>query len=98
NHLERLANTIRSYPALERKVSNIVTGNGKEAIKLKPRRVLIFGSGGKEMTGRRTSTTTFHARSGAATSRGFSCDCLVYDEAMILSNEQIGASMPTMRA
>ena len=98
NHLERLANTIRSYPALERKVSNIVTGNGKEAIKLKPRRVLIFGPGGKEMTGRRTSKIEFHARSGSATSRGFSCDCLVYDEAMILSNEQVGASMPTMRA
>ncbi len=98
NHLERLSNTIKSYPALERKVSNIVTGNGKEAIKLKPRKVLIFGPGGKEMTARRTSKIEFHARSGAATSRGFSCDCLVYDEAMILSNEQVGASMPTMRA
>jgi hypothetical protein len=98
NHLERLSNTIHSYPALEKKVQGIVTGNGKEAIKLKPKRVLIFGPGGKEMTPRRTSKIEFHARSGAATSRGFSCDCLVYDEAMILSNEQVGASMPTMRA
>ena len=98
NHLERLSNTIHSYPALERRVAGIVTGNGKEAIKLKPRRMLIFGSGGKEMTPRRTAKIEFHARSGAATSRGFSCDCLVYDEAMILSNEQVGASMPTMRA
>lgn len=98
NHLQRLSDTIRSYPALEKRVATIVTGNGKEAIKLRPRRTLIFGPGGKEMTPRRTSKIEFHARSGSATSRGFSCDCLVYDEAMILSNEQVGASMPTMRA
>jgi hypothetical protein len=98
NHLERLSNTIKSYPSLDKKVSNIVTGNGKEAIKLKPRPTLIFGPGGKEILARRTSKIEFHARSGSATSRGFSCDCLVYDEAMILSNEQVGASMPTMRA
>jgi hypothetical protein len=98
NHLQRLTDTIKSYPSLEKKVASIVTGNGKEAIKLKPRRTIIFGSGGKEISARRTSKIEFHARSGAATSRGFSCDCLVYDEAMILSNEQVGASMPTMRA
>ena len=98
NHLQRLSDTIRSYPSLDKRVAGIVTGNGKEAIKLKPRRTLIFGPGGKEMTPRRTCKIEFHARSGAATSRGFSCDCLVYDEAMILSDEQVGASMPTMRA
>jgi hypothetical protein len=104
NHLQRLTTTLQSYPALEKKLRGgsvrhgVITGNGKEAIVLKPRPTLIFGAGGKEITARRTSKIEFHARAGASTSRGFSCDCLVYDEAMILSNEQVGASMPTMRA
>lgn len=98
NHLERLQNVLLEYPALRKRVSNIRTGNGKEAIILKPRRTLIFGSGGKEILRYRSSKLEFHARSGAATSRGFSCDCLVYDESMILTDEQVGASMPTMSA
>jgi hypothetical protein len=98
NHLERLQMVLLEYPALARRVSNIRTGNGKEAIILKPRPTLIFGAGGRQMLRRRASKLEFHARSGAATSRGFSCDCLVYDEAMILSDEQVGASMPTMSA
>lgn len=98
NHLERLQNTLLEYPALKKRVSNIRTGNGKEAIILKPRRTLIFGSTGKEILRYRSSKLEFHARSGASTSRGFSCDCLVYDESMILTDEQVGASMPTMSA
>ena len=98
NHLERLQSVLMEYPALRKRVSNIRTGNGKEAIILKPRRTLIFGSGGKEIYRYRASKLEFHARSGSATSRGFSCDFLVYDEAMILSDEQVGASMPTMSA
>jgi hypothetical protein len=98
NHLERLQNTLLEYPSLKKRVSNIRTGNGKEAIILKPRRTLIFGSTGKEILRYRSSKLEFHARSGAATSRGFSCDCLVYDESMILTDEQVGASMPTMSA
>ena len=98
NHLERLQNVLLEYPALRKRVSNIRTGNGKEAIILKPRRTLIFGPGGKEILRYRSSKLEFHARSGAATSRGFSCDCLVYDESMILTDEQVGASMPTMSA
>lgn len=104
SHLERLANTLRAYPALEKRLRGgsvrhgVATANGKEAIVLKPRPVIIFGSSGKEIRKARTSRIQFHARSGASTSRGFSCDCLVYDEAMILSDEQVGASMPTMRA
>jgi hypothetical protein len=98
SHLERLQEVLNMYPALRNRVSNIRTGNGKEAIILKPRKTLIFGSGGKEIYRRESSKLEFHARSGAATSRGFSCDCLVYDEAMILSDEQVGASLPTMSA
>lgn len=97
-HLRRLKQQINEYPALARKVANIREGNGKEAIILKPKKTLIFGSSGREMTKRRQSFLEFHARSGQATSRGFSCDCLVYDEAMILTDEQVGASMPTMSA
>jgi len=101
NHLERLIRTIRDHPALDKwvpRTGGIITGNGKEAIKLKARPVSIWGSTGKEMTRRVSSKIQFHARSGAATSRGFSCDCLVYDEAMILTEEQVGASLPTMSA
>lgn len=100
NHLERLATTIRNYPALEKRLkpNGIHTANGKESIDLRPRPTLIFGPGGKEIRRRVSSKLQFHARSGASTSRGFSCDTLVYDEAMILSDEQVGASMPTMRA
>ena len=100
NHLERLSNTIKSYPSLDKKVSNIVTGNGKEAIKLKPRPTLIFGASGKEILARRTSKSGFTWSLRLCRDfRGFSCDCLRWrDEAMILSNEQVGASMPTMRA
>ena len=98
NHLERLQMVLMEYPALGKRVSNIRTGNGKEAIILKPRPTLIFGSDGRSILRRRASKLEFHARSGSATSRGFSCDCLVYDEAMILSDEQVGASMPTMSA
>jgi hypothetical protein len=101
NHMERLKETLANNPALMKWVKprgGIVSSNGKEAIVLKPRPVTIFGSGGHEMTKRRTSKIQFHARAGASTSRGFSCDLLVYDEAMILTEEQVGASMPTMSA
>jgi hypothetical protein len=97
-HLQRLKATIQEYPSLDRKVANIREGNGKEAIILKPRPILIMGSDHKLVTKRRSSKIEFHARSGAATSRGFSCDTLIYDEAMILSEEQVGASFPTMSA
>jgi hypothetical protein len=98
NHLLRLKTVIQEYPVLDRKVSNIREGNGKEAIILKPKKILIMGSDSKYVTRRRSSKLEFHARSGSATSRGFSCDFLVYDEAMILSDEQVGASLPTMSA
>lgn len=39
----------------------------------------------------------FVARSGGS-GRGFSCDCLILDEAMILGDEQMAAIMPTMSA
>jgi hypothetical protein len=101
NHMERLKETLGNYPSLMKRVKargGIVSSNGKEAIVLKPRPVSIWGSTGKEMTRRRSSKIQFHARAGSATSRGFSCDCLVYDEAMILTEEQVGASLPTMSA
>jgi hypothetical protein len=97
-HLARLKTQLAEYPALMKRVSNIREGNGKEAIILKSRPTLVMGSGSKWVTKRRSCKLEFHARSGAATSRGFSCDLLIYDEAMILSDEQVGASMPTMSA
>jgi hypothetical protein len=39
----------------------------------------------------------FLARSRGS-GRSFTADCVVYDEAMILSDDQVGASMPTMSA
>ncbi len=98
NHLERLNQVLTEYPSLMKRVSTVRTGNGKEAIILKPKPTLIFGAGGREILRKQSSKLEFHARSGSATSRGFSCDTLVYDEAMILTDEQVGASMPTMSA
>lgn len=98
NHFSRLKNFIHSYPSLEKKVARIAGSHGEESIELKPRPVRIMGSDSKWVTKRRACKLQFHARSGSATSRGFSCDCLVYDEAMILSEDQVGASMPTMSA
>jgi hypothetical protein len=85
------------HPALRKRVKRIAGSHGEEAIELFPQPTLIFGPGRKQVTRRVAGRLRFLARSKGA-GRGFSCDCLVYDEAMILSEDQIAASLPTMSA
>lgn len=98
NHFSRLKAVLNEYPALRRRVKRIAGSHGEESIELFPLPTMIFGSSGKHVTRRVASTLAFHARAGSGGGRGFSADCLVYDEGMILSDEQVGASMPTMSA
>lgn len=98
NHFKRLQSTLNNYPALRRRVKRIAGSHGEESIELFPEPTLIFGSSGNLIRRKEASVLAFHARQGASGSRGFSCDCLVYDEAMVLSAEVVGASLPTMSA
>jgi hypothetical protein len=98
NHFKRLKQTIEAYPGLSKKVKRIAGSHGEESIELFPARTLIWGPKGTQIRKRFAPTLAFHARQGSSGGRGFSCNCLVYDEAMILSDDQVGASMPTMSA
>lgn len=98
NHFRRLKSTLENYPALRKRVKRIAGSHGEESIELFPAPTLIFGSRGTQVRRKVAPILAFHARQGSAGGRGFSCDCLVYDESMILSDEQVGASMPTMSA
>jgi hypothetical protein len=88
---------VTSYDALLRRVKSVTTSHGDEAIELRPAPTLIFGPNGKHIRRKVGARLRFLARSRGS-GRSFSADCVVYDEAMILSDEQVGASMPTMSA
>jgi hypothetical protein len=98
NHFRRLKSTLENYPALRKRVKRIAGSHGEESIELFPAPTIIFGSRKTQVRRKVAPILAFHARQGSAGGRGFSCDCLVYDESMILSDEQVGASMPTMSA
>jgi|HubBroStandDraft_2_1064218.scaffolds.fasta_scaffold15834_2 hypothetical protein len=89
---------IQGTEDLDRQVRKIITSHGAEGIELFPVPTIILGSAGK-LVRRGTSTRRlrFLARSRSS-ARGFSADCLVYDEAMILSADTVESSMPTMTA
>jgi hypothetical protein len=96
-HFRRVRDTITSYDDLSRRVKRVMTSHGDEAIELKPAPTLIFGAGGKQVRRNVGGRLRFLARSRGS-GRSFTADCVVYDEAMFLSDEQVGASMPTMSA
>jgi hypothetical protein len=97
-HFLRVRETIENNPSLSRRLKGRPRlTNGQEAIELKPLPTLIFGPGGKRVRKRVASRLKFLARSKGS-ARGFTCDCLIYDEAMILGTEAVGASLPTMAA
>lgn len=76
----RMLDLIDSYPALSRRVDQVMKAANREFIR--------FSSG---------QSIRFKARS-AGGGRGFSCDCLMLDEAQILSNAAWSAILPTMSA
>jgi hypothetical protein len=96
-HFRRVKSVFDDYPALRKRVKRISGSHGEEAVELFPQPTLIFGPGRKQITRRIAGRLRFLARSKGS-GRGFSCDCLVYDEAMILTEDQVAASLPTMSA
>jgi hypothetical protein len=97
-HFRRVVSTVENYPALSRRLKGKPrASHGEEAIELIAEPTIIFGSGRKRMMKKVAPRLRFLARSRGS-ARGFTCNCLIYDEAMILSAEAVGASMPTMAA
>lgn len=96
-HFRRVRDTVTAYDELRRRVKSVTTSHGDEAIELKPVPTLIFGSAGKLVRRSVAARLRFLARSRGS-GRSFTANLVVYDEAMILSDDQVGASMPTMSA
>lgn len=96
-HFRRVKAVFDDHPALRKRVKRISGSHGEEAIELFPQPTLIFGPGRRQVTKRVAGRLRFLARSKGS-GLGFSCDCLVYDEAMILTEDQVAASLPTMSA
>ncbi len=96
-HFRRVRDTISAYDELSRRVKRVMTSHGDEAIELKPTPTMVFGSDGRRLRRSVSGRLRFLARSRGS-GRSFTADCVVYDEAMFLSDEQVGASMPTMSA
>jgi phage terminase large subunit-like protein len=83
---ERILSLIEANPELEALIANVTRSHGEEGIKLKP---VIRGQRGQQL---RFRTRT---KSGG---RGFTGDCLILDEAMILESAMVKALMPTLVA
>src|SRR5512146_518094 len=97
-HFRRVVSTIDQHPALSRRMKGKPrASHGEEAIELLPSPTIIFGAGRKRVQKSVAPRLRFLARSRGS-ARGFTCDCLVYDEAMILSVESVGASLPALSA
>lgn len=94
----RISNSVLQNPALSKRLKGKPrASHGEEAIELLPTPTLILGAGSRWVHKSVSSRLRFLARSRGS-ARGFTCNCLIYDEAMILSAESVGASMPTMSA
>ena len=97
-HFNRLATTIEGYPDLSRRLKgNINRSHGQESIRLRPEPTIIHGPRGTQIRRKVGPVLQLLARSKSA-GRGFTGDCLVYDEDMFLTAEQIGASNPALSA
>lgn len=96
-HFLRMRNLIESHDWLISKTAAIRTSHGDETIEMRPTPTLIFGSRGVQVRKSVAPRLRFIARSRGS-GRAFTCNCLFYDEAMILSAEQVGASLPTLSA
>lgn len=98
-HFRKVREIIETDDELMKRVkrNGICTSHGEEAIELKSEPTLILGSSGRLITRRIGPRLRFLARSRGS-GRSFTCDCLVYDESMILSEAEVGASLPTLSA
>jgi phage terminase large subunit-like protein len=98
-HFRRMRDLVESQSWLMSRVRShgIRTSHGDEAIELRPTPTLIFGSRGVQVRKSVAPRLRFLARSRGS-GRSFTCECLCYDESMILSDEEVGASLPTLSA
>jgi hypothetical protein len=96
-HYRRVLQLIENTPELDKKIARQSSAYGREFIELEPGPTVILGSGGREILRKERSRLIFIARS-AGSGRGFTGDCLVYDEDMILDAGKIGASLPALSA
>lgn len=79
----RVLGLIESTPDLDRMVKRVSRSHGEEGIE-------VFRDGALRRLRFRTRT-----KGGG---RGFTCDCLIMDEAMILTDGAVGAILPTLSA
>lgn len=98
-HFRKMMQMIKNTPSLHKRVkpNGYKTSHGEEAIELRASPTLIFGSDGRLVRQSIEPRLRFLARSRGS-GRSFTCDTLVYDEAMILSDAEVGASLPTLSA
>lgn len=96
-HFRRVRDVVTNFDDLRRRVKSITTSHGDEAIELRASPTLIFGPGGKRIRRTIAPRLRFLARSRGS-GRSFTADLVVYDESMILSDEVVGASLPTLSA
>ncbi len=80
-----------------KKPGGIIRSHGFEAIVLKSKPTLIFGPANTQVTKSYERMLQFIARNDRQ-GRGFTGNCLVFDESMFLTAEQIGAARPALRA
>lgn len=97
-HFLRVIQTIEAYPALSKRMKGKPRfSHGEEQIQLLTRPTMIFGAGRNRIWRDVSPRLRFLARSRGA-GRGFTCNCLIYDEAMILATSSVGASLPMLSA
>ena len=97
-HFLRIQQIIEGSSELLARVKRggIRTSHGEEAILLRPTPTLIWGPGGRQIRRSVAPRLRFLARSRGS-GRSFTANTVYYDEAMILSDEEVSASMPTLR-
>lgn len=96
-HYLRVWSLIEQTPDLSRRVIRHSSAYGREFIELKAQPTIIIGSAGKHVQRNAKKRLIFIARSGGS-GRGFTADCVVYDEDMILDAGKVGASLPSLFA
>ena len=91
----RILGLIEGCPDFDAKVARTPASHGEEGIELLPTATVITGPRGNQITRSRTARLRFLARNKGA-GRGFTGDCVIYNEAMYLAADGVAASMPTM--
>jgi hypothetical protein len=98
-HFRKVRRVFEANDWLMRRVkpNGFRTTTGQEAIELRAEPALIFGPGARQVRASVEPRLRFLARSRGS-GRSFTCDLLVFDEAMILSDDEVDAALPTLSA